>query len=768
MTPAELAEAVRAAVRAAVDSGDLPLPVEAIPTEVKVERPKVKEHGDYATNIALRPGQAGRPCRRARSPRRSPTQLRGAGRDRERRRRRPGLPQHHPRRRRRRASSPHRSSTAGDAYGRSRRAGRAAASTWSSSRPTRPARCTSAAPGGPRWATRSARILRGQRRRRSPASTTSTTPARRSTGSRARLLAARARASRCPRTATAAPTSTTSPPQVRRRAARRAGRCRTTRRRRCSAREGVDLMFAEIKQSLHDFGVDFDVYFHENDLHESGAVERGARPAARAGPRLRGGRRGLAAHDRLRRRQGPGPDQGRRRADLLRRRLRLLPRQARARLRPGRDHARRRPPRVRRPAQGAVRGRSATTPTTNLEILIGQLVNLVKDGEPVRMSKRAGTVVTLDDLVDGGRRRRRAATPWRAPPPTRTIDLDLDLWTRQTNDNPVFYVQYAHARIAAVLRNAADLGHRPRRRADVRPDAARPRAGGRPAGGARRVPAGRRRPPPSCASRTGSRATWRSSPAPTTGSTTPAGCCRAATRRSPAHPGPAVAGEATRRCSQRPALLGARAHDTGAAVRPRAGPRPPQRSSTWLAAPAARPRRRRCTPRCSTKPVPPSARRLSALAPAIWPDGLRPRRTTARSASAVRRARPGRHARHAGVRPRRGRLPGARAGPGASAFAGADVYYAGKAFLCAAVARWVAEEGLGLDVCTGGELAVALRAGFPAEPDRLARQQQVRRRAASGRRRRRRAGSSSTRSTRSTGSPTSPRARRRGSGCWSG
>ncbi|MCW2724064.1 MAG: lysA [Frankiales bacterium] len=49
------------------------------------------------------------------------------------------------------------------------------------------------------------------------------------------------------------------------------------------------------------------------------------------------------------------------------------------------------------------------------------------------------------------------------------------------------------------------------------------------------------------------------------------------------------------------------------------------------------------------------------------------------------------------------------------AFAGADVFYAGKAFLCTTVARWVAEEGLGLDVCTGGELAVAERAGFPAE-----------------------------------------------------
>ena len=67
MTPAELAEAVRAAVRAAVDSGQLPLPVEAIPTEVKVERPKVKEHGDYATNVALQLAKpAGRPPRDAR------------------------------------------------------------------------------------------------------------------------------------------------------------------------------------------------------------------------------------------------------------------------------------------------------------------------------------------------------------------------------------------------------------------------------------------------------------------------------------------------------------------------------------------------------------------------------------------------------------------------------------------------------------------------------------------------------------------------------
>jgi diaminopimelate decarboxylase len=57
----------------------------------------------------------------------------------------------------------------------------------------------------------------------------------------------------------------------------------------------------------------------------------------------------------------------------------------------------------------------------------------------------------------------------------------------------------------------------------------------------------------------------------------------------------------------------------------------------------------------------------------------------------------------------------ARARAFKSAFAGADVYYAGKAFLCTAFARWIAEEGLNLDVCTGGELAVALKAGFPTD-----------------------------------------------------
>ncbi|MGA9715885.1 MAG: DALR anticodon-binding domain-containing protein, partial [Aeromicrobium sp.] len=97
------------------------------------------------------------------------------------------------------------------------------------------------------------------------------------------------------------------------------------------------------------------------------------------------------------------------------------------------------------------------TPKVNLELLIGQLVNLVRDGEPLRMSKRAGTVITLEDLVEaiGVDAARYALARYSTDT---SIDLDLDLWSKQTSDNPVFYVQYAHARLSSILRNAVDLG----------------------------------------------------------------------------------------------------------------------------------------------------------------------------------------------------------------------------------------------------------------------------------------------------------------------
>ncbi len=92
-----------------------------------------------------------------------------------------------------------------------------------------------------------------------------------------------------------------------------------------------------------------------------------------------------------------------------------------------------------------------------IEVMIGQLVNLVKDGKPVRMSKRAGTVVTLEDLVEavGVDAARYELTRYSVDTP---IDIDLGLLTSKSNENPVYYVQYAHARTAAVARNAAEAG----------------------------------------------------------------------------------------------------------------------------------------------------------------------------------------------------------------------------------------------------------------------------------------------------------------------
>lgn len=93
----------------------------------------------------------------------------------------------------------------------------------------------------------------------------------------------------------------------------------------------------------------------------------------------------------------------------------------------------------------------------NIEVLIGQLVKMVKGGEEVRLSKRAGNIITLEDLVEevGVDAARYSLIRYPADSP---LVLDLDLLVKRTNDNPVFYVQYAHARISSVLRNAASLG----------------------------------------------------------------------------------------------------------------------------------------------------------------------------------------------------------------------------------------------------------------------------------------------------------------------
>ena len=219
---------------------------------------------------------------------------------------------------------------------------------------------------------------------------------------------------------------------------------------------GVQLMFEEIKADLHAFGVDFDVYFHENSVHESGAVQRAIeRLTALGNTYERDGALWLATEqfgddkDRVIVRSNGSPAYLS--GDLayyLNKRERgfdtcfiLL----------GADH---------HGYVGRMMAMCAAfgdVPHENLEILIGQMVNLLKDGQPVRMSKRAGNVVTMNDLVEaiGVDAARYALTRYTNDT---TIDIDLDLWSRATSDNPVFYVQYGHARTCRMMENAASLG----------------------------------------------------------------------------------------------------------------------------------------------------------------------------------------------------------------------------------------------------------------------------------------------------------------------
>ena len=221
-------------------------------------------------------------------------------------------------------------------------------------------------------------------------------------------------------------------------------------------REGVEIMFAEIKDQLEAFRVAFDVYFHEDSLHESGAVdralealrERGVLYEADGALWLRSSDFG-DDKDRVLIKSNGEPaylsgdvayylDKRQRGADTA---IYLL----------GADH------------HGyigrmmAVCAAFGDTPGENMQIIIGQLVDLVKDGEQVRMSKRAGNVVTQEDLVDAVGVDAARYAMVRVSADTKLV-IDLDLLTKNTNDNPVYYVQYAHARTRSVARNAQEHG----------------------------------------------------------------------------------------------------------------------------------------------------------------------------------------------------------------------------------------------------------------------------------------------------------------------
>ena len=104
----------------------------------------------------------------------------------------------------------------------------------------------------------------------------------------------------------------------------------------------------------------------------------------------------------------------------------------------------------------AIAACAGDNPEYNIHVLIGQLVKIMEGGEEVKLSKRAGTIITLEELVDKVGVDAARYTLIRYPVETPMV-MDLDILTRNTNENPVYYVQYAHARIAGVLRNCEEL-----------------------------------------------------------------------------------------------------------------------------------------------------------------------------------------------------------------------------------------------------------------------------------------------------------------------
>jgi arginyl-tRNA synthetase len=447
VTPAELSTAVRAAVRAAVDAGDLVVPV---PDEVRLERPKVKEHGDYATSVALQlakpAGQAPRQVAEAIA-----TQLRGsagistvdvAG---------PGFlnitldaaAQ---------GELARTVVTAGAGYGGGgTSAGHRYNLEFVSANPTGPLHL-----GHVRWAAVGdalARILQftGAEVAREYYFNDAGVQIDRFAGS---LLAA-AKGEPTPEGGyggayigeLAAEVVTAQPDLLDRPEPEALAVFR---------REGMALMFAEIRRSLADFGVVFDVYFNEKDLHDRGALKAALTRLTEEGhvfeqdgaTWLRTTTFGDDKDRVLVKSDGDWTYFAADCAYYLDKRERGFDKVV---IMLGADH------------HGYIgRYRALVSaygddPDEHFEILLGQLVNLFQDGQPLKMSKRAGTSVTLEELVAaiGADAGRYALARYSMDS---MIDLDLDLWARKTSDNPVFYVQYAHARVASLLRNAGELG----------------------------------------------------------------------------------------------------------------------------------------------------------------------------------------------------------------------------------------------------------------------------------------------------------------------
>ncbi len=220
--------------------------------------------------------------------------------------------------------------------------------------------------------------------------------------------------------------------------------------------EGLKLMVAEIQRSMAEFGTHFDTWFSEKSLHDSGAVEKAIERLREQGHVFdQDGAIWLRTTD-----FGDDKDRVLIKADgettyfaadaayYLSKRDRgaevsvyML----------GADH------------HGYVNRLKAIAACAgddmdrNIEVRIGQFVKMLRDGEEVRMSKRAGNIITIDDVVDWIGVDAARYTLARSSTDS-TITLDIDLLTRQSNENPVYYIQYAHARMCSVFAKAARLG----------------------------------------------------------------------------------------------------------------------------------------------------------------------------------------------------------------------------------------------------------------------------------------------------------------------
>ncbi|HEV2635287.1 MAG TPA: arginine--tRNA ligase [Actinocrinis sp.] len=447
MTPTEISAAVVAAIQELVDSGDLTVPV---PPAVTVDRPKNREHGDYATNAAMQLTKA------AGKPPRAVAELLAAKLAAQ-----AGIAKAE-------VAGPgflnitldaatqgelaRAIVTAGTGYGRNEAlAGQNINLEFVSANPTGPIHI-----GAVRWAAVGdalSRILRAAGAR------VGTEYYFNDAGSQidrfALSLLASAKGEPTPEDGYGGDYIADIATQVRAKVPDVLERS-DAEAREVFRVEGIELMFAEIKQALAGFGVRFDVYFNEKDLHDKGELDAAVeRMRANGHVYEQDGAIWLRTTD-----FGDDKDRVVKKSDgdwtyfaadcayYLDKRQRGFDRVV---IMLGADH---------HGYIGRIKAMVACfgdDPEVNVEILIGQLVNLIKDGTPVRMSKRAGTILTLEDLLDLVTVDAARYSLARSPSDS-SINLDVNLLSKQANDNPVFYVQYAHTRMCSVQRNAAELG----------------------------------------------------------------------------------------------------------------------------------------------------------------------------------------------------------------------------------------------------------------------------------------------------------------------